>query len=244
MKENKYDSDSFFEKYSRFPRSVMGLSAAGEWETLKSMLPDFHGKAVLDLGCGFGWHCRWAAEHGAVSVTGVDLSERMLARAREMSAAYSQILYLHAAMEDVPLEKDAYDIAISSLALHYVADFQAVAKKVYDSLKPRGAFIFSVEHPVFTAQGPQDWMYGQDGALLCWPVDAYFLEGQRQAVFLGETMTKYHRTLTGYVQALFKAGFTLDDLQEPQPTPEMLVAMPQMRDELRRPMMLILSARK
>ena len=60
MKENKYDDTVFFEKYSRMDRSVKGLAGAGEWPTLERMLPDFLGKRVLDLGCGFGWHCQYA----------------------------------------------------------------------------------------------------------------------------------------------------------------------------------------
>ena len=67
MKQNKYDDDAFFQKYSRMDRSVKGLSGAGEWQTLQSMLPDFHGKRVLDLGCGFGWHCQYAMTKGAMS---------------------------------------------------------------------------------------------------------------------------------------------------------------------------------
>mgnify|MGYP002317630958 CR=1 FL=1 len=73
MKENKYDDPIFFDKYSRMPRSKEGLDAAGEWHVLRRMLPPFEGKRVLDLGCGFGWHCRYAAEQGATSVVGVDL---------------------------------------------------------------------------------------------------------------------------------------------------------------------------
>ena len=38
MKENKYDDELFYEKYSRFPRSVKGLKAAGEWHELQKML--------------------------------------------------------------------------------------------------------------------------------------------------------------------------------------------------------------
>ena len=76
MKENPYDNELFFEKYSQMPRSVQGLSAAGEWETLRSLLPDFRGKRLLDLGCGYGWHCAYAMEHGAFSAAGVDISKR------------------------------------------------------------------------------------------------------------------------------------------------------------------------
>ena len=47
-KENKYDDDIFFQKYSQMSRSQKGLAGAGEWETLKKMLPDFKGKRVLD----------------------------------------------------------------------------------------------------------------------------------------------------------------------------------------------------
>ena len=57
MKENAYDNDSFFEKYSRMTRSEKGLEGAGEWPALKRLLPDFRGKRVLDMGCGYGWHC-------------------------------------------------------------------------------------------------------------------------------------------------------------------------------------------
>ena len=87
MKENKYDNDEFFAQYSKFPRSVDGLTAAGEWHELRKMLPDFAGKRVLDIGCGFGWHCMYAAEHGAASVIGTDISEKMLAVAREKTSS-------------------------------------------------------------------------------------------------------------------------------------------------------------
>ena len=65
MKENKYDDPAFFNQYKSMARSQGGLAAAGEWHELKKLLPDFNGKRVLDLGCGFGWHCRYAVEHGA-----------------------------------------------------------------------------------------------------------------------------------------------------------------------------------
>lgn len=51
--------------------------------------------------------------------------------------------------------------------------------------------------------------YGPDGTILHFPVDRYFEEGPREAVFLGETMTKYHRTLTTYLQTLLEQGLVL-----------------------------------
>lgn len=81
MKQNKYDDPAFFARYSEMARSVGGLQAAAEWPAFRGLLPDLRDKRVLDLGCGFGWHCRYAREQGARSVVGVDLSEKMLRRA-------------------------------------------------------------------------------------------------------------------------------------------------------------------
>ena len=70
MKENKYDDPIFFAEYSKMNRSILGLNGAGEWHEFKKLLPNLTGKNVLDLGCGFGWHCSYAAEQGAAKVVG------------------------------------------------------------------------------------------------------------------------------------------------------------------------------
>lgn len=242
MKENKYDDDLFFQKYGEMFRSQKGLDGAGEWPALQKLLPGFAGRRVLDLGCGYGWHCVWAAEHGAAEVVGADISRRMLevARAKTDSPA---VRYECAAMEDLDYPEGAFDLALSSLAFHYVADWPALVKKIRRWLVPGGDFVFSVEHPVFTAQGTQDWYYGPDGEILHFPVDNYYYEGRREAVFLGEKVTKYHRTLTTYVNTLLEEGFSVRRLVEPQP-PEKMLGLPGMKDEMRRPMMLLVSARR
>ena len=242
MKENRYDDELFFEKYSQMPRSVKGLSGAGEWRELEKLLPDFRGKRVLDLGCGYGWHCIYAAEHGAAHVTGVDLSEKMLEVARQ-KASFPQVEYLHAAIEDVDFPPERFDVVFSSLAIHYLQDFPAFAEKVRTWLKPGGDFVFSVEHPVFTSYGTQDWYYDKNGKILHFPVDNYYYEGSREAIFLGEKVIKYHRTLTTYLNTLLQNGFELQHIVEPQPPKEMM-DMDGMKDEMRRPMMLLVSAVK
>lgn len=243
MKENKYDDAVFFEAYSHFPRSVEGLSAAGEWHELRKMMPDFSGKRVLDIGCGFGWHCIYAAENGAASVLGTDISEKMLGKAREKTS-FDNVRYQRLAMEDMDFEDNAFDVVISSLAFHYTPDFGDICSRVSRFLSPGGDFVFSVEHPVFTADGTQDWYYGADKTILHWPVDRYFEEGKRDAVFLGQNVTKYHKTLTTYLHTLLQTGFAITGIVEPKPAEHLLGTVPGMRDELRRPMMLLVSAKK
>lgn len=242
MKENKYDDPVFFEKYSQMTRSRQGLDGAGEWNTLKRLLPDFSGKRVLDLGCGYGWHCIYAMEQGAKSVTGVDLSEKMLETARAKTK-YQEVTYLQMPIEDIDFEADSFDIVISSLAFHYIQNFDEVVEKVNRCLSKNGYFIFSAEHPVFTAYGTQDWFYDKAGKILHFPVDNYFYEGKRTASFLGENVIKYHKTLTTYLNTLLTNGFELLNIVEPQP-PEHMLSIEGMKDEMRRPMMLIIAARK
>ncbi len=132
----------------------------------------------------------------------------------------------------VPTKKvESFDIVISSLAFHYIPSFEDVLCKVSKCLVNGGDFIFSVEHPIFTAQGPQDWYYDNSGNRLHWPVDQYFNEGVRKAVFLGEEIVKYHKTITTYINNLIKAGFEITGLVEPQPAEELLNTIPEMSDE-------------
>lgn len=242
MKENKYDETTFFDKYSQMARSQQGLAGAGEWHELRKLLPDFREKTFLDLGCGYGWHCAYAIENGAEKGVGVDISDKMLRRAQEING-HPHICYQRSAMEDLEFGQESFDVVLSSLAFHYIEDYEQMIYNICRWLRPRGELVFSVEHPVFTAQGPQDWIYDEKGEIAHFPVDYYYIEGERQAVFLGETVKKYHRTLTTYLDALLKNGFVLNRIVEPKP-PESMMDIPGMKDELRRPMMLIVSASK
>jgi len=243
VKQNKYDDDVFFDKYSNMSRSKNGLEGAGEWHELKKMLPNFKDKRVLDLGCGFGWHCRYAVENGAKSVIGIDISQKMLSEAKNKTKC-GNIEYICMPIEDIDFPEESFEVVISSLALHYIKSFEDVLDRVYKCLSTGGDFVFSVEHPIFTAQGPQDWYYDDKGNILHWPVDHYFTEGIRNAKFLGEEVIKYHRTLTTYLNSLIKIGFEITGVVEPEPEENMLNTVPGMLDELRRPMMLLVSARK
>lgn len=242
MKQNKYDDEKFFSQYSKMGRSVQGLEGAGEWYILKKLFPDFKGKRVLDLGCGFGWHCRYAAEKGAEAVTGVDISEKMLKEAKKKTNC-NNIKYLHLGIEDIDFKENSFDIVISSLAFHYVKSFYDICLKVHNALAPDGDFVFSAEHPVFTACGTQDWCYDSSGNIIHWPVDNYYIEGQREATFLGEKIIKYHKTMTTYLDTLLKTGFNITGFAEAEPAKAMIEKNPEFKNELRRPMIFIISAK-
>lgn len=237
----EYDDQNFFDQYAQMPRSKEGLAAAGEWRQLKELFPEVSGKAVLDLGCGYGWHCRYAAEQGAVRVLGLDISGKMLEEARRRGG--EGIEYRLCGIEEYEYPAGEWDLAVSNLALHYIADLDTVYGKVFTTLKPGGVFLFNIEHPVFTAGVGQDWVYSPEGAPLYWPVDGYFTPGERVTNFLGCKVKKQHHTLTQILGGLLRRGFRITAVEEAQPPKDML-GQPGMADELRRPMMLLVRAEK
>lgn len=238
---NEYEKKEFFDQYARMARSREGLSAAGEWHQLKPLFPDLTGKSVLDLGCGYGWHCRFAKEQGASEVLGIDLSQRMIGEARRRNSGEG-ITYRVCGIEEYEYPEHAWDCVVSNLALHYIEDLEEIFQKVHRTLKTGGIFLFNIEHPVFTAGAGQDWIYGEDGKPQYWPVDDYFFPGERRTHFLGCDVRKQHHTLTQILMGLLKSGFVLEAVEEAEPSEEMM-DIPEMKDELRRPMMLLVRAR-
>ena len=116
---NEYDNEQFFNEYAKMSRSRDGLSAAGEWHQLKCLFPSFQGKRVLDLGCGYGWHCKFAVEQGAVEVLGIDLSKKMIKEAQKRNTE-NVIQYRVCGIEEYEYPKNMWDCVISNLALHYI----------------------------------------------------------------------------------------------------------------------------
>ena len=241
MTQNIYDDDDFFRGYCRLPRSVDGLDAAPEWPALRALLPELQGLRVLDLGCGFGWFCHWAREQGAASVLGIDVSENMLARAVATNADPA-ISYTRADMERLELPPASFDLAYSSLALHYVENLDRLISMVSRSLAARGNFVFSVEHPIFTAPSAPGWSTNSAGRT--WPVDSYLDEGPRTTDWLVKGVVKQHRTLGTYVNMLIRAGFAIRHVEEWGPTPEQIAVKPEWADERQRPPFLLMAAEK
>jgi SAM-dependent methyltransferase len=239
--QNIYDDDGFFEGYSGLPRSVKGLDGAPEWPSIVALLPALAGRSVVDLGCGFGWFSRWAAEAGAANVLGIDLSSNMLARAAA-DTSDTRITYEQHDLDSLELPAVSFDFAYSSLTLHYLLDLDRLFATVRPSLRPGAEFVFTVEHPICTAPTNPGFVTDDTGSTT-WPVDGYLREGPRTTNWLAPGVVKQHRTITSYVTSLVRAGFALTDLIEWGPSPEQIQAVPEWDIELDRPFFLLVAAK-
>jgi SAM-dependent methyltransferase len=242
MTQNIYDDPEFFQGYSQMPRSIGGLAAAPEWPALKAMLPPMLGLKVVDLGCGYGWFCRWASEQGVDNVLGLDVSEKMLEQARKTTSA-SNIRYERADLEQLDLPVASFDLAYSSLALHYIKDLPGLFASVHAALKPGSHFVFSIEHPIFMAPRNPGWIIDAEGRK-SWPVDGYQLEGERVTNWLADGVIKQHRTIGTLLNTLIGAGFSIQHVNEWGPSDVEVAALPALAEERERPMMMLVGVQR
>jgi 2-polyprenyl-3-methyl-5-hydroxy-6-metoxy-1,4-benzoquinol methylase len=242
--QNIYDDPEFFAGYSRLERFGSGWTKALEHPSFMALLPDVSGRRVLDLGCGAGQLALHLAERGAAEVIGVDLSERMLALARA-ERRHPCVTYLRAAIEDVSFAPERFDLVVSSLAFHYVADYRGLVRRIAGWLSPGGILVYSTEHPVYlTRATPEGWVRDAGGQPLYWALDAYAEEGRREEHWFKDGVRKYHRTLATLLNGLIDAGLAIERVVEPVPDAAALQRRPEWIHERRRPFCLLVRARK
>lgn len=269
--QNIYDDPAFFSAYAALPRSQYGLSAAPEWPQLQHMVlscksaltkptqKKLEGHRILDLGCGYGWFTRWARDNGAAYVKAVDISHKMISRAKQFETDASansegEIRFEVGDLETVVFDVDergkgSYDLVYSSLTFHYVEDLGRVYRQIHASLKRDGRLVFSVEHPICSApvHPPPDWkVFEEDGQeRKVWPLNCYSDQGWRMTCWLGrEGARKYHRTVETYVELLLESGFTLTGFKDWAPSLEDVATHPEWAHERHRPYFLLISAEK
>ena len=91
---NIYNDEIFFEGYKKIRDNKINAKNLFEIPTLFSMLPDLKNKRILDLGCGFGEHCKRFIECGAKRVVGIDISEKIFEVARNENSD-PNIIYIN-----------------------------------------------------------------------------------------------------------------------------------------------------
>jgi 2-polyprenyl-3-methyl-5-hydroxy-6-metoxy-1,4-benzoquinol methylase len=242
--QNVYDDPDFFAGYSQLERFDVAWGTAYEHESFAALLPDVAGSRVLDLGCGAGQLTLHLAQAGAAEVIGIDVSERMLEIARTQRAE-SLVTYLRASMDEAEFPAGRFELVVSSLALHYVEDYRRLVRRVADWLVPGGVIVFSTEHPMFTARASDDgWIRDAGGEPLRWTIDRYGAEGLREERWFRDGVQKFHRMLATLLNGLVDAGLVIERVVEPMPDEEMLLRRPDWVHELKRPIFLLVRARK
>jgi predicted TPR repeat methyltransferase len=133
---------SFESKLARLSYRAPALVAA--------MLEDYglkgsHRLDVLDAGCGTGL-CGMIVSPFARRLVGVDLSEGMLAHAKDKNVYYA--LVKAELTEYLRDHSEAFDLIVSADALVYFGDLNGVVGACAAALRPNGLVVFTLERAV------------------------------------------------------------------------------------------------
>ena len=192
--------------------------------SLLSVLGPAAGRKVLDVACGHGRLTREIARRGASQVCGLDISERLIERARLVEADHHLgIRYVHADVAgSTEFADESFDKVSCGFGLSDIDDLQGALTNVARVLVRGGRFAFSILHPCFP---------GADDISGAWPADARYYDEQRwhadgSASSLRRRVSANHRTLSTYVNTLAARGLTIDTMQEPEPGEEWAARCP------------------
>jgi 2-polyprenyl-3-methyl-5-hydroxy-6-metoxy-1,4-benzoquinol methylase len=196
--------DTYAEAYARAlderkPADLPG----GMLMRMIDMLGDLEGKFVLDAGCGPGVLARVLAGRGA-RVTGIDLSPRLIAMARERDPEGSIDYRVSDLSQPHPDLVGTFDAIGSYLVLNDVEHYREFAATLATLLRPGGRIALAFNNPYSSVVREH--------------VSDYFASGT-MGTYLGmwEQGIKaryYHRTLEEYLDAFLDIGIRLIKLAD------------------------------
>lgn len=231
--QNIYDNIEFFKSYQEM-RNKSNLSANEliEIPQLFALIGNVKGKRILNLGCGAGGHDRKLIEMGAEYVLGIDLSQNMINEAIKNNTS-DKIEYKVLSMLDIDSLDQKFDLVLSSLAIHYVEDYDGLCKKVFNILNDGGEFIFSYGHPMDSCAILND--YSDNFVVI--NDKKYFLlsdynnEGKRVSHWYVDGVETYHRNMSHLVNGIIKSGLTLLEMQESFASEEAIKLKPKLIEQ-------------
>jgi SAM-dependent methyltransferase len=193
-----------------------------------AFMPNIAGRDAIDLGCGEGSNTRRLADLGG-RMTGVDISDEMIARAREEERREPRgIRYETCSFSRLaPFADASFDSAISTMALMDGPDFALAMREAWRVLRREGMLCFSILHPCFVTPALK-WLRDEQGRYEGLRVGRYFdrkpfVERWRfskrpdpEGVEPFE-VPRFPRTLSDYMNALCDAGFRIMRVEEARP---------------------------
>lgn len=244
LNQNIFDNDVFFEKYRELRSVEDNYNDLIEQPAIKQLLPELEGKAILDLGCGYGHNCIDFIMKGASRVVGIDISSKMLEIAKRENSN-ELIEYVLLDMSQIGSLAQKFDLVFSSLAFHYVRDFQRLLQDINTLLNDNGILLFSQEHPYTTAPvGGACWTRDELGNKIHYNLSDYMRSGKRNVRWFIDNIEKYHRPISEIINSMISQGFIINNVVEPVPNEYALERRPDFKDEFDKTTCIIIKGTK
>ena len=245
-KQNIYDKKEFFDGYQNMRGQQINANNLIEKPQMIEMLPnDVSGMSILDLGCGSGGLSKLLSDAGAKYVLGTDISKNMISEANKTDIK-GKLEFKVMAMEEIDQIHKKFDMVVSSLAFHYVKDFEKLAKDISNLLKPNGLLVFSQEHPIRTcpiydkAQTKHIEIDGKRYFL----ISDYQNMSKRVYNWDGIGVEKYHRTTEYIINTLHSSKLVIEHIMPSYATKKAIKLVDKYKYQVDSPYYLYIRAKK
>ncbi len=207
------------------------------------ILPNVNGLYGIDIGCGEGSNTRLLAEKGA-AVEGIDISEKFIYEAKNFeNKSALKTNYQTSSALGLPFKNDTFDFAVSFMCFMDIPETESALKEAFRVLKNGGFLQFSISHPCFDTPHRKN-LRDQQGNTYAIEVGGYFnnLNGRIDEWTFGSAPNelknkcnkfktpKFTRTLSYWLNAVIKAGFIIEYINEPYPDEEAVKEHPDLQD--------------
>lgn len=167
---------------------------------------------ALDVGCGEGRFCR-IMQRAGIRTTGIDPTEALLARARELDPRGD---YRLGRAETMDIDA-CFDLVVSYLSLIDIPDLGTAIAKMVGALRPGGTLLIANLTSFNTAGQPDGWARDRKGEMR-FAIDHYMDERPIWLSWRGIRLQNWHRPLGTYMTLLLDHGLQLRLFVEPEPT--------------------------
>ena len=212
MAQNVYDNPEFYKGYEKLRNNPYSYNELIEFPVMQDLLPDIKDKDVLDVGCGMGKFIGYMLDLEPNSITGIDISKNMIQYAKSQIQSDKVSFHVTDALTYATNQK--YDVIVSSLAFHYIEEYDTLIKRMYQLLNDNGVLLFSTEHPATTATKQEEIWHHEPNEYNHYKLDHYFDESERTLEWLNTNVVKYHRTIGTLINTLIDNQFVIERVQD------------------------------
>lgn len=243
--QNIYDSSVFYDEYKSMRETHINANDLIEIPIIKSMLPDLKGKRILDLGCGNGTMSKYFVENGASYVLALDISKNMIEEAKEKNDD-PKITYDILGMEEISKITEKFDMVFSSLAFHYIEDFDKLTKDISNLLNKDGILLFSQEHPTVLASKLELGMKNrvEINNKRYYLLSDYNDNGKRVFLWNNSNVVKYHRNFEVTINTLINNNLNILQIKESYASEEAIKLVDKYKYQKDRSYFLFIKAKK
>ncbi|MFZ0452429.1 MAG: class I SAM-dependent methyltransferase [Ignavibacteriaceae bacterium] len=163
-----------------------------EAKALRITLENFKFNNCLEIGCGTGKNTEWLITKSR-NITAIDLSEEMLARAKEKIKTINVKFIRADITKDWNFTKDRYDLISFSLVLEHIENLERIFKEAAMVINPGGYIYIGELHPFKQYLGTKARFETEKGT---------------------EVLTCFNHNISDFTRSAKKYGFEIIDINE------------------------------